>query len=105
MDISIKDYIEAEGLTKAVCQCYHSNFREIPLQKRLSYLKDHKFKGEVKSIVEKLLNSSNEYSLDVLNGYVHSSSTTYLSKQFLNRFWDFLFPLFEVLLVIKEIEQ
>lgn len=105
LDISTKDYIEAEGLTKEMCQCYRSNFREIPLQKRWSYLKDHKFKGEIKSIVEKLLNSSNEYSLDVLNGYVHSSSTTYLSKQFLNRFWDFLFPLFEVLLDIKEIEQ
>ena len=45
---------------------------------------------------------NSEYSLDVLNGYVHSQDTHYLSKQFLNGFWDFLFPLFEVLIEIKE---
>lgn len=105
LDISVRDYITAEGLEPELCKCYKSNFRDIPLQKRLSYLKDNKLNGEIKNIVEKLLNPGNEYSLDVLNGYVHSSTTTYLSKQFLNRFWDFLFPLFEFLLEIKEIEK
>ena len=52
--------------------------------------------------IVKLTNDANEFSLDVLNGYQHSKETVYLDKQFLNRFWDFLFPLFEILLDIKE---
>ena len=52
--------------------------------------------------IVKLTNDANEFSLDVLNGYQHSKETVYLDKQFLNRFWDFLFPLFETLLDIKE---
>lgn len=50
-----------------------------------------------------VINTIVEFSLDVLNGYVHGSSTHYLSKQFLNRFWDSMFPLFEQTLEIKEI--
>lgn len=105
LDIAIRDFIIAEGIDSDLCKFYKCNLKEIPLQKRLTYLKDNKLKGDAKNIVEKLLNTSNEFSLDVLNGYVHSSSTAYLSKQFLNRFWDFLFPLFEVLLDIKEIQE
>lgn len=105
LDIAIRDYIIGEGLEAALCKKCKASLREIPLQKRLSFLKDNNLKGEAKSIVEKLLNSSNDFSLDVLNGYVHSSTTVYLSKQFLNRFWDLLFPLFEVLLDIKEVQE
>jgi len=105
LDIAVRDYIIAEGLETDISRCYKSNLREIQLYKRLSFLKDNKLKGEAKSIVEKLLNSGNEFSIDVLNGYVHSSSTLYTYKQFLNRFWDFLFPLFEVLLDVKEIQE
>lgn len=52
--------------------------------------------------MSKLLNPENEYSLDVLNGYIHSNDTHYSGKQFLNGFWDFLFPLFEKILEINE---
>ena len=105
LDIAIRDYIIGEGLEADLCKSCKASMREIPLQKRLSFLKDNHFKGDAKSIVEKLLNYSNDFSLDVLNGYVHSSTTVYLSKQFLNRFWDLLFPLFEVLLDIKEVQE
>lgn len=105
LDIAVRDYIIAEGLETDISKLYKSNFREVQLYKRLSFLKDNKLKGEAKSVIEKLLNSGNEFSIDVLNGYVHSSSTLYNYKQFLNRFWDFLFPLFEVLLDIKETKE
>ena len=102
LDISVRDYINAEGLEQEICKLYKNSFSEIPLQKRLSYLKDNKLTGNAKAIVEKILNPSNQFSLDVLNSFIHSSSTSLSYKEFLNRFWDFLFPLFEILLDIKE---
>ncbi len=102
LDISVRDYINSEGLEQDICKHYKSSFSEITLQKRLSYLKDNRLSGNAKSIVDKILNPSNMFSLDVLNGYIHSSSTSLSYKEFLNRFWDFLFPLFEVLLDIKD---
>ena len=105
LDVAVRDYIMAEGLEEALCKAYKSSLREIQLYKRISYLKDHKLTGEAKSVAEKLLNNSNEYSLDVLNGYIHSSCTAYTYKQFINGFWDFLFPLFQSILDIKEIEE
>lgn len=102
LDISVRNYIVAEGLEQDICKQCKNTFSEITLQKRLSYLKDNKLSGSTKTIVEKLLNPSNQFSLDVLNSFIHSSSTSLSYKEFLNRFWDFLFPLFEILLDVKE---
>lgn len=102
LDISVRNYIIAEGFEQDICKKCKNSFSEITLQKRLSYLKDNNLSGSTKSLVEKLLNPSNQFSLDVLNSFIHSSSTSLSYKEFLNRFWDFLFPLFEVLLDIKE---
>jgi hypothetical protein len=102
LDISVRNYIIAEGFEQDICKQYKNTFSEITLQKRLSYIKDNKLSGNLKSLVEKLLNPSNQFSLDVLNSFIHSSSTSLSYKEFLNRFWDFLFPLFEVLLDIKD---
>ena len=81
---------------------YRKSFRDITLKNRLEYLKQNNFPEKPKKIVEKLLQSSNEFSLDVLNGYIHNQDSHYLTKTFLNGFWDFLFPLFEYLIEIKE---
>lgn len=70
-----------------------SSFHSAPIQYK---------SGKSQVIVSKLLNPENEYSLDVLNGYIHSNDTHYSGKQFLNGFWDFLFPLFEKILEINE---
>lgn len=102
LDISVRNYIIAEGMEQDICKHYKDTFSNITLQKRLSYLKDNKLAGNAKSIVDKLLNPANQFSLDVLNSFIHSSSTSLSYKEFLNRFWDFLFPLFEVLLDIKD---
>ncbi|MDD2576588.1 MAG: ParB N-terminal domain-containing protein [Bacteroidales bacterium] len=102
LDLAVLYYIETEGLTEDMKKYYETDFRDIILKRRLEYLKSNKLSGESKKIVNKLLNESNQYSLDVLNGYIHSEKTYYLSKNFLNGFWDFLFPLFEKLLDISE---
>jgi len=102
LDLSVLNYIETEGLETNIKSQYHCDLREVTLKKRLEYIKTHKLTGKAQTIVNRLLDESTQYSLDVLNGYVHGQDTHYLNKQFLNSFWDFLFPLFEVLLEIKE---
>ncbi|WP_421497760.1 ParB N-terminal domain-containing protein [Flavobacterium columnare] len=102
LDLSIFKYIDVENLSSNLTSVYKQELKDISLKKRLEYLKQNKFPEKQKKIVEKLLNIGNEFSLDVLNGYIHSQDSHYLDKQFLNRFWDFLFPLFEYLVEIKE---
>lgn len=102
LDLAVLNYIKTEGLENDIKTQYHNDLREVPLKKRLEYIKTNKLTGKPKTIVNRLLDESTQYSLDVLNGYIHGQDTHYLNKQFLNGFWDFLFPLFEVLLEIKE---
>lgn len=102
LDLAVLNYIETEGLENSIKTQYRSDLREVTLKKRLEYIKTNKLTGKPQTIVNRLLDESTQYSLDVLNGYIHGQDTHYLNKQFLNGFWDFLFPLFEVLLEIKE---
>ena len=103
LDISVKLYIEEKGWKNDISKLYKANFKDVTLHKRLSFVKDKLTKNsEEKTIIERLLNPSNDYSLDVLNGYVHSDNTHYELKQFMNGFWDFMFPLFRMMLDIRE---
>lgn len=107
LDLSVLNWLNAENKVADIQKKYSRNLREILLKERLTFVEEelsHKQK-KVSSLISKLLNPSNEFSLDVLNGYQHSADTCFLNKQFLNRFWDFLFPLFEVLLDIKEVQE
>ena len=102
LDLSILNYIRREGLNKDISAHFSRSLREIPLKTRIDYIKTNKLSGSPNRIAMKLLDNSQQFSLDVLNGFVHSQDTHYMSKQNLNRFWDFLFPLFEHLLDIQE---
>ncbi len=102
LDLAVFKFIETENIEANLRAVYKTSLREIPLSKRLEYIKQNNLTGKPQTIVSRLLDPATQYSLDVLNGYVHSQDTHYLTKQFLNSFWDFLFPLFQVLLDIKE---
>jgi hypothetical protein len=103
LDLAVLNYLRAENLEITLKTEQKCGMEKITLSCRLEFLKQQKkFNPENIKIVSKLLKSENEYSLDVLNGYVHSDKTHYLSKTFLNGFWDFLFPLFQQLLEIRE---
>jgi len=102
LDLSVYKYIESENLSVPIATHYRKSIRDINLKNRLEYLKQNNLPEKPRKIIEKLLQNSNEFSLDVLNGYIHSQESHYLNKAFLNRFWDFLFPLFEYLIEIKE---
>ena len=83
-------------------EMYKCNLRDVSLGRRLEYLKTNNLTANSKNIVAKLLDDSTKYTLSILNGYIHGKDTHYLDKQFLNGFWDFLFPLFCEILDIKE---
>ena len=106
LDVSIGEYIRQEGLENNVISEYHkSDLSDVGLKFRLEYLKKNKFTKSTQSykIINKLINPSNEYSLDTLNNYIHGSQTHHLHKKTINGFWDFLFPLLEEIIEIKEI--
>lgn len=102
LDLSVLDFINKSDLCPEICGIYNCALKDITLKKRLEFLKS---KVTSKSIIDKILNSSNEYSLDVLNGYIHNPNTHYLSLEFLNRFWDLLFPLLSEIVEINEIDE
>jgi hypothetical protein len=102
VDLAVFKFIETEGIEDDLKRYYKDDLRNIPLKKRLEYIKTNKLTGKPQNIVGRLLDPTSQYSLDVLNGYIHSQDTHYLNKQFLNGFWDFLFPLFQELLDIRE---
>ncbi len=103
LDLAISDYIISEGCDSAMATTYHREFRDIALKHRLEYLKQNKLTAKTPSykVVEKLLNHTNDHSIDTLNNYIHGSDTHKTDKRFLNGFWDFLFPLLSKILDIE----
>ncbi|WP_428034396.1 ParB N-terminal domain-containing protein [Amphritea sp.] len=104
LDLSVAEYLTAEGVKDDVSRMYNAAFINVPLKQRLEYLKKNKIsaKTPVAKVVDKLLNPSNEHSLDTLNNYIHGTDQQHTNKRFLNGFWDFLSPLLEVLVNLRE---
>lgn len=104
IDISILDYIENYGLVDAILEFYPraGELRNVELKKRVEYIKQVIGDDSVRKICDKLTKPENDFSLDVLNGFMHSKVAYYNDATFLNRFWDFLFPLFQKLITINE---
>ncbi|MUP36813.1 ParB N-terminal domain-containing protein [Labilibaculum euxinus] len=102
LDLAVLNYIQTEGIENSIRAQYQDDLRNVPLKKRLEYIKSNHLNNREQIIVNRLIDSNYHYSLDVLNGYIHGQETHNLNKEFLNSFWDFLFPLFEALLDIKE---
>jgi hypothetical protein len=102
LDLAVLNYINNENLETDICRTYNCGLRDVTLKKRVEYIKTNKLSGSAQRAATRLLDENTEYSLDVLNGYIHGTDVHYLTKQFLNNFWSFLFPLLEVLLDIKE---
>ncbi len=102
LDLSVLEYIETENLKTAISSMYNADIKDVTLKKRLEYIKTNNSSQQIKNLIGTLLTPGQQFSIDVLNGFVHGKGTHYIDKQFLNKFWDFLFPLFEELLDIEE---
>lgn len=105
LELAILDFIQSEGLVEEFQRRDGKELKKILLKTRIDFLtrysklKDNKI---AKKILLNLINEKETYSLDILNGYVHSKSTEYLNKQYLNGFWDHIFPLLQTMLDITE---
>jgi DNA-binding transcriptional MerR regulator len=104
IDLAVLNYIIKENLQNDIEEKYRKSLREITLSQRLEFLKNKPLNSKAKNVLTKFLNNSNDYSLDVLNGYQHNNDTHYIQKNFLNNFWNFLFPLVQELVEITEEE-
>lgn len=105
LELAVLDYIQSEGLEAQMRKDFKCDFKKIILKSRIDYLsRKSRLKGNPKvcKILKDLINEKETYTLDILNGYVHSKDTEYLNKQYLNGFWDHIFPLLQAMLDITE---
>lgn len=108
LDLSVLDYIRAENLEPSMKSAFHTDLRGIILKSRLDYLSQNsklKNNKEAVKVLKGLINDKEQYSLDILNGYIHSNKTEYLIKQYINGFWEHILPLLEAILDVKEISE
>ena len=105
LELAVLDYIQSEGLEAQMRKDFKCDFKKIILKSRIDYLSRNsrlKDNPKVCKILKDLINEKETYTLDILNGYVHSKDTEYLNKQYLNGFWDHIFPLLVAMLNITE---
>lgn len=105
LELAVLDYIQSEGLEAQMRKDFKNDFKKIILKSRIDYLsRESRLKDNPKvcKILKDLINEKETYTLDILNGYVHSKDTEYLNKQYLNGFWDHIFPLLQAMLDITE---
>ena len=105
LELAVLDYIQSEGLEAQMRKDFKNDLKKIILKSRLDYLSRKsrlKSNPKVCKILKDLINEKETYTLDILNGYVHSKNTEYLNKQYLNGFWDHIFPLLQAILDITE---
>ena len=108
LELAVLDYIQSEGLEAQMRKDFKCDFKKIILKSRLDYLsRKSRLKDNTKvcKILKDLINEKETYTLDILNGYVHSKDTEYLNKQYLNGFWDHIFPLLQAMLDIEEVAE
>ena len=105
LELAVLDYIQSEGLEAQMRKDFKNDLKKIILKSRLDYLSRKsrlKSNPKVCKILKDLINEKETYTLDILNGYVHSKNTEYLNKQYLNGFWEHIFPLLQAILDITE---
>ena len=105
LELAVLDYIQSEGLEEQMRKDFKNDFKNIILKSRIDYLSRKsrlKDNQKVRKILKDLINERETYTLDILNGYVHSKETESLNKQYLNGFWDHIFPLLQAMLDITE---
>ena len=99
LDIAVKDYIRDKGwIDELRSKNQNKPFDKIELKPRINFVAGKFTSNKLKQIAGQLVVNSNQYSLDTLNGYVHGSDTYMINAQFMNSFWDFLYPLLEELI-------
>jgi hypothetical protein len=104
LELSVDDFIKSNDFTGEVARRLKKGYHEVTLQQKLNVLRGEFIDDrEENKVIGQLLNNSNDYSLNTLNEYIHGTKVHKVEPQFLNRFWDMLSPLLEVLVELREI--
>ncbi|KPD21574.1 hypothetical protein AFK76_11860 [Idiomarina zobellii] len=104
LELSVDDFIKSNDFTGEVARRLKKGYHEVTLQQKLNVLRGEFIDDrEANKVIGQLLNNSNDYSLNTLNEYIHGTKVHKVEPQFLNRFWDMLSPLLEVLVELREI--
>ncbi|MDX6015607.1 ParB/Srx family N-terminal domain-containing protein [Shewanella indica] len=104
LDLAVDDFIKVNDLEKNIADKYKKSYRELTLKNKLTSLKNEYIDSkDANKVIGELLQENNQFSLNTLNEFIHGHKNYKIEPSFLNRFWDMLSPLFEVLIDLKEI--
>lgn len=104
LELSVDEYINNCDLQQDVAKRARKAYNEVTLSQKLGILRGELIGDkEADKIIDQLLHNSNDFSLNTLNEYIHGIKVHKVERQFLNRFWDMLMPLFSILISLKEI--
>ncbi|MNC15479.1 hypothetical protein D3C75_633010 [compost metagenome] len=79
-------------------------YHDITLSQKLATLRGEFIDDrEANKVIDQLLHSSNDHSLNTLNEYIHGTKVHKVEQRFLNGFWDMLSPLFAVLISMRTV--
>ncbi|AXR08089.1 ParB N-terminal domain-containing protein [Salinimonas sediminis] len=104
LELAVDEFVFVSDLKESISKDLKKGYHEVTLSQKLITLKGQYIDDrESNKIIEQLLQTSNDFSLNTLNEYIHGTKIHKIEPQFLNRFWDMLSPLFLVLINLKEI--
>lgn len=104
LELAVDEYISSCELKAEMARREKKGYHEFTLSQKLTSLRGEFIDiREVNKVIDQLLHNSNDHSLNTLNEYIHGNKVHKVEAQFLNRFWDMLFPLFSLLISLKEI--
>jgi hypothetical protein len=104
LELAIDEYVKSTDLNNEMSKRKEKGYHEIILKDKLTILRGEFITDrEANKVIDQLLNVSNDYSLNTLNEYIHGNKVHKVDPQFINRFWDMLSPLFNILINLREI--
>ena len=103
LDISVRNYIRDNNwVDEIVSQNKQKDLERVELQTRINFLCSKLQSKKAKEVCTRLSNYQNEFSIATLNRYIHSNETYAIGQDFVNRFWDSMYPLLKELAGISE---
>ena len=103
LDISVRNYIRDNNwIDEIVSHNKQKEFERVELQTRINFLCSKLQSKAAKEVCTRLSNYQNEFSIATLNRYIHSNETYAIGQDFVNRFWDSMYPLLKELAGISE---
>lgn len=103
LDISVRNYLRDNNwVDEIISQNRIKDFEKLELHTRVNFLCSKMPNGRAKEVCARLVNPQNDFSIATLNRYVHSNETYAIGQDFVNRFWDSMYPLLKELAGISE---